>query len=48
MYKQFSEELKQVSKSAMNAQKEMLEKTFESWRGGLEQIDDVLVLGIRI
>lgn len=28
-------------------QKEILESTFESWMGGTEQIDDVLVMGIR-
>ena len=32
----------------MNVQKNSLEKTFENWRGNLEQVDDVCVLGVRI
>jgi serine phosphatase RsbU (regulator of sigma subunit) len=29
-------------------QKQIIDTTFESWKGGLEQIDDVCVIGIRI
>jgi hypothetical protein len=32
----------------MKEQKELLDKAFESWRGSLEQIDDVVVLGVKI
>jgi hypothetical protein len=32
----------------MNEQKELLDKAFEVWRGNLEQIDDVVVLGVKI
>jgi hypothetical protein len=32
----------------VNAQKEALEKEFEHWRGNLEQVDDVMVIGIKI
>jgi len=32
----------------MEEQKSILEKTFEEWKGGLEQIDDVVVVGIKI
>ena len=29
-------------------QKEELSKVFDSWKGGLEQVDDVLVIGVRV
>ena len=32
----------------MEQQKRLLDKAFEEWRGGLEQIDDVCVIGVRI
>jgi serine phosphatase RsbU (regulator of sigma subunit) len=32
----------------MEDQREALEKNLESWRGNLEQVDDILMLGIRI
>jgi len=32
----------------MNEQKELLNLAFEAWKGDLEQIDDVVVLGIKI
>ena len=32
----------------MPLQKEILDKTIELWRGSLEQVDDILVIGIRI
>jgi serine phosphatase RsbU (regulator of sigma subunit) len=47
-YKQFTEELQKISREPIHLQKEMLNSIFESWKGDLEQIDDVLILGIRI
>ena len=32
----------------MAEQKVALEKTIEEWKGDLEQVDDVLVIGIKI
>ena len=32
----------------MSVQKEKLENFFEEWRGELEQVDDVCVVGIKI
>jgi hypothetical protein len=32
----------------MKAQKEELGQTLKDWRGELEQVDDILVTGIRI
>jgi serine phosphatase RsbU (regulator of sigma subunit) len=36
------------SKRSMNEQKSRLNDAFEEWREGIEQIDDVCVLGVRI
>jgi serine phosphatase RsbU (regulator of sigma subunit) len=47
-YKQFSEKLLEISDKNLAEQKEILEKTFEDWKGNLEQVDDVCVIGIRI
>ncbi len=47
-YKTLSEKLKVISKKLMTEQKQILEQTFEDWKGDLEQVDDVLVIGIRI
>lgn len=32
----------------MSKQKELLNITFEDWKGNLEQLDDVCVVGVRI
>ncbi len=48
MYRRFKELLISVSNLPMNEQKEILNSTFESWKGNLEQLDDVLVIGVRI
>ena len=32
----------------MNSQKTTLELAFEDWRGQLEQVDDVSVIGVKI
>lgn len=48
MYKRFKDILLSNQKLAMEAQGKILEKTFEEWRGSLPQIDDVLVIGIKI
>lgn len=44
----FKELLLSLHGTPMNEQKQILEKTFNDWKGNLEQIDDVLVIGIRI
>ena len=40
--------LLKIHQKPMNEQKEILEKTVDSWRGNLEQIDDILVLGLQV
>jgi serine phosphatase RsbU (regulator of sigma subunit) len=47
-YKQLEEKLLTDSHKELEEQKTMLEKTFKNWKGNLEQIDDVLVIGIRV
>lgn len=47
-YKNFKELVLSVSDKPMKEQKEILDETFEAWRGTLEQIDDVCVIGVKI
>ncbi|MFC2152206.1 PP2C family protein-serine/threonine phosphatase [Bacteroidota bacterium] len=47
-YKQFKELLVNISHEPMNIQKEILNNTHDKWRGSAEQIDDILVFGIKI
>jgi serine phosphatase RsbU (regulator of sigma subunit) len=47
-YKQLEELLIANAKLPINEQKMVLNNSFESWRGNLEQIDDVLIIGIRV
>lgn len=47
-YKQFKELLISISDEPMSIQKEILNNTHDNWRGSLEQIDDILVFGIKI
>lgn len=47
-YKQFQELLLSIHKKPMTEQKQILQQTNEEWQGELEQVDDVLIIGIRI
>lgn len=44
----FRELLLKISSLSINEQKVALDKTIEEWRGNLEQVDDVLVIGVKI
>ena len=46
--RQFKELLVQINPQPMTRQKEMLTTAFLDWKGCLQQVDDVLVIGIRI
>jgi serine phosphatase RsbU (regulator of sigma subunit)/Tfp pilus assembly protein PilF len=46
--KAFRELLLSMSSKSMEEQRILIDETFESWRGNLEQIDDVCVIGVRI
>ena len=47
-YKQLQQLIMENSQLTMAEQKQILEKAFENWKGNLAQVDDVLVIGIRI
>lgn len=48
MYKAFRELLLSVQDKSMDEQKTIIDMNFETWRGDLEQIDDVCVIGVRV
>ncbi len=48
MYKQFKKLLTSIVNESIEKQKEIIDQTFENWKGELEQIDDVCVIGVRI
>lgn len=48
MSKKLRELLAKNAHLPMNEQKTMLENTFNSWVGDLDQIDDVTLIGVRI
>jgi serine phosphatase RsbU (regulator of sigma subunit)/HAMP domain-containing protein len=48
MINQFRSLLTGIHKLPMNDQKERLIQTLDTWKGGLEQVDDILVIGFRI
>jgi len=48
MYKPFKNLLLSIQDKTMDEQKAMLEQYFEEWKGNLEQVDDVCVIGVRI
>jgi serine phosphatase RsbU (regulator of sigma subunit) len=47
-YKQLQDLLLSIHTLPMTQQKEKLNEVFEEWRGNLEQVDDVLVIGVKI
>ncbi len=47
-YKTLSDVLLSVNEEPLEKQRQVLEKTFDDWKGTLEQVDDVLIMGIRI
>lgn len=47
-YKQLKETLIEISDKAVKTQNQELNFRFEQWRGDLDQVDDILVMGIRV
>jgi len=47
-YKQLQDLLLKNCSKSMEEQKQLLSTTIEKWMGNLEQVDDILVIGIRI
>ena len=48
MYRRFRELLLRIHKESMSLQRKILNQTLEDWRGDLEQVDDILVIGVRV
>ncbi|MBE9467438.1 MAG: SpoIIE family protein phosphatase [Bacteroidetes bacterium] len=48
MYKAFRNLLIEISNEPIDKQEEILNKTINDWKGDLEQIDDIIVIGIKI
>jgi PAS domain S-box-containing protein len=47
-YKQFQQVLTNIQDNTMEEQKQVLLFNHEQWRGGLEQVDDILVIGVKV
>ena len=48
MYKQFRETLLSIQSLSMEKQQLTLDKKIEEWKGSYEQVDDILVIGVKI
>jgi serine phosphatase RsbU (regulator of sigma subunit) len=48
MYKRFKELVMKIYEKDMQKQRDKLEYTIEQWRGDLEQLDDILVIGFKL
>jgi serine phosphatase RsbU (regulator of sigma subunit) len=47
-YKQLKELLVSINNKSMQSHVNILNETFENWKGDLEQVDDVCVIGLKI
>jgi serine phosphatase RsbU (regulator of sigma subunit) len=47
-YKPLNNLLLAINHTPLSSQKEVLDSTFKDWQGSLEQVDDVLVVGIKV
>jgi serine phosphatase RsbU (regulator of sigma subunit)/HAMP domain-containing protein len=48
MYKQFRDLLLDMQSLEMEAQRDKLQSVIEDWRGSYEQVDDILVIGVKV
>ncbi len=48
MLRRFKEVLLEIQSKPMSEQERLLESFLENWKGELEQVDDVLVIGVRL
>lgn len=47
-YNRFKSLLLEIQDKSMEEQKELLVKSYNEWKGDLEQVDDILVMGLKI
>ena len=47
-YKQLKELLVSINNETMQSQLNVLNETFENWKGDLEQVDDVCIVGLKV
>lgn len=48
MYRQFRNLLVEIQDKPMDEQKRILDTTITDWRGSIEQIDDIIIIGVRV
>lgn len=48
MFRRFEQLLSDMQHLSMREQKSMLESTYKNWKGDLEQVDDILVIGFKL
>jgi serine phosphatase RsbU (regulator of sigma subunit) len=48
MFRRFEELLLEISSKPVDAQKELLKMRLDEWKGSCEQVDDILVMGIKV
>lgn len=48
MYRQFKNLILKIQPLEMDRQKKILNEEIETWRGNLEQVDDICVIGLRV
>ena len=48
MTKRFKQLILDIHEKPMNEQKEILWQTILEWRGDIEQIDDIIIIGIKV
>lgn len=44
----FKQLLLSIQKETMDKQKQLIDETFENWKGDLEQLDDICIIGVRV
>ena len=48
MLNNFKQLLLEIHTKPLDAQKEILDARFESWKGSLDQVDDICVMGVKV
>lgn len=48
MYRQFRETLIELSDRPMEEQRDELDRILDEWKGSYEQVDDILIIGVRV